>query len=65
MDKYVGVCCPEGQENVGSNLGGLPGSEAAGQLPAIDPGLPGSGPGISTTTAPPSLDPEHPQVRGM
>jgi hypothetical protein len=40
--RYVGVCCPEGQENSGSGVAhGLPGSEAAGQLPAIDPGLPG------------------------
>jgi hypothetical protein len=35
------VCCPEGQESSGDgNVGGLPGSEAAGQLPGIDAGVP-------------------------
>jgi hypothetical protein len=52
VPRYVGVCCPEGQEDsvIGNADGGLPGSEAAGQLPAIDPGLPGSGLGVSTPT---------------
>ncbi|KAJ4451268.1 hypothetical protein ANN_02729 [Periplaneta americana] len=76
---YVGVCCPEGQENSGPDAGdggSLPGSEAAGQLPAIDPGLPGGGPGISfpgeasagdasSTPAPdPDTNSTQPQVRG-
>ena len=35
------MCCPEGQENIDAgNVGGLPGSDAAGQLPGIDPGFP-------------------------
>lgn len=43
--RYVGVCCPEGQESSGAdNFGGLPGSEAAGQLPGIDAGVPDGGP---------------------
>lgn len=43
--RYVGVCCPDGQESSdASNAGGLPGSDAAGQLPGIDPGFPDSGP---------------------
>ncbi|KAJ9595883.1 hypothetical protein L9F63_012902, partial [Diploptera punctata] len=50
--RYVGVCCPVGNENPAPDPGGLPGSQDAGQLPAIDPGLPGSGPGDSTTPPP-------------
>ena len=43
--RYVGVCCPEGQESSGvGNVGGLPGSEVAGQLPGIDAGFPNGGP---------------------
>jgi len=43
--RYVGVCCPEGQEsNDAGNVGVLPGSEAAGQLPGIDAGVPDGGP---------------------
>ena len=38
--RYIGVCCPEGEENNVPSAGGLPGSEVAGELPAIDPGLP-------------------------
>jgi hypothetical protein len=45
VGRYVGVCCPEGQESSGDgNGGGLPGSEAAGQLPGIDAGVPDDGP---------------------
>ncbi|XP_069679505.1 trypsin-1 [Periplaneta americana] len=79
QQRYVGVCCPEGQENSGPDAGdggSLPGSETAGQLPAIDPGLPGGGPGISfpgeasagdasSTPAPdPDTNSTQPQVRG-
>jgi hypothetical protein len=43
--RYVGVCCPEGQETSGAgNDGVLPGSEPAGQLPGIDAGVPDGGP---------------------
>lgn len=43
--RYVGVCCPEGQESIGAgNIGGLPGSEPAGQLPGIDAGFPDEDP---------------------
>ena len=39
------MCCPEGQESSGAgNIGGLPGSEAAGQLPGIDAGVPDGSP---------------------
>jgi hypothetical protein len=43
--RYVGVCCPEGQEsNDAGIVGVLPGSETAGQLPGIDAGVPDGGP---------------------
>ncbi|XP_021915461.1 venom protease-like isoform X2 [Zootermopsis nevadensis] len=58
--RYVGVCCPAGQENSGtSSAGGLPGSEAAGLLPAIDSGVPGTSPPVSD-----SQGSTPPQVRG-
>lgn len=74
--RYLGVCCPEGEESGGGGGGGggadgLAGSEAAGQLPAIDPGLPGSGPGIFPSDASPTSEPDPvpsstpPQVRGQ